>query len=938
MNRPFPLPIRHFGFCLFLTFATFFSMSIAQAPEAAAQEAVAEPAVLTEGATVEGVTEYTLSNGLRVLLVPDASKQTATVNITYFVGSRHEAYGETGMPHLLEHLVFKGTPDHPDIPQELTERGARPNGTTWFDRTNYFETFTATEENLEWALDLESDRMVNSFISGTDLDSEMTVVRNEWESGENSPFGVLMKRTMSTAFQWHNYGNSTIGARADLENVPIERLQAFYRKYYQPDNAMLVIAGRFEPDRAKELVIEKFGAIPRPVREGGNILWPTYTAEPTQDGERTVTLRRVGDTQLVMAVYHIPPGSHDDFAAVDVLSDVLGDEPSGRLYEGLVETGLAARSGAFTYQLREPGALMLYAEVREDGSLANARTALAEVTGDVVTTPPTDEEVERAKASLLTQFDQIVKNSERLALNLTEWGSMGDWRLFFLHRDRIKEVLPERVRVVAASYLKPSNRTVGVFIPVDEEPARAEIPEAPDVMALVAGYTGSEEVIEGEEFDPSPANIESRTTRLELDNGFEVALLPKRTRGATVAVSLTLRHGTESALMGRATDATMAGGMLMRGTSTRTREEISDEIDRLKARVSVMGGANSAFARIETTRDNLISVLRLVGDVLTDPVFDAAEWGLLKEERLASIERQMSEPTARASEAFSRHMSPWPEDHPFYSATFEEEVERMNAADLEAARAFHAQFYGAQAGTMAIVGDFDPDEVRVAVEEMFGLWTADSEYVRIPRPFQDIEAADLSIETPDKANAFFLAGQTIEMGDEHPDYPALVLGTYMVGGGFLNSRLAVRIRQEEGLSYGVAAFFSASPLDESGSFAAYAIYAPENAEALEAAFREEVGKVLADGFEAEEVQAAKDGWLDSRNVSRAQDRELASALAGGLFLDRTLEHDAELEARIAALSVEQINAAMRQHIDLSRVTVVKAGDFAGAGEDPELVP
>lgn len=239
---------------------------------------------------------------------------------------------------------------------------------------------------------------------------------------------------------------------------------------------------------------------------------------------------------------------------------------------------------------------------------------------------------------------------------------------------------------------------------------------------------------------------------------------------------------------------------------------------------------------------------------------------------------------------------------------------------------------------MAIVGDFDPDEVLTLVEGLFGSWSAESEYVRIPRPFRDIEAADLSIETPDKANAFFLAGQAIEMGDEHPDYPALVLGTYMLGGGFLNSRLAVRIRQEEGLSYGVAAFFSASPLDESGSFASYAIYAPENVEALESAFREEIERMLDDGFEAEEVQAAKDGWLDSRNVSRAQDRELASSLSGGLFLGRTLEHDAELEARIADLSVDEINEAMRRHIDLSRITVVKAGDFAGVSQDPELVP
>ncbi|MGZ3457795.1 MAG: M16 family metallopeptidase, partial [Archangium sp.] len=192
--------------------------------------------------SVEGITEYRLDNGLRVLLFPDPTKPTVTINVTYFVGSRHEGYGETGMAHLLEHLMFKGTPSHPNVPQELTQRGAHPNGTTWLDRTNYFETLPASDENLSWALGFEADRMVHSFIARKDLDSEMTVVRNELEKGENDPSHILFQRVMSAAFTWHNYAKSTIGARADLEHVPIDRLQAFYRKYYRPDNAMLVIA------------------------------------------------------------------------------------------------------------------------------------------------------------------------------------------------------------------------------------------------------------------------------------------------------------------------------------------------------------------------------------------------------------------------------------------------------------------------------------------------------------------------------------------------------------------------------------------------------------------------------------------------------------------------------------------------------------------------
>jgi len=196
--------------------------------------------VPTKVADVEGISEYRLPNGLRVLLFPDPSKPTITVNITYLVGSRHENYGETGMAHLLEHLLFKGTPKHPNIDQEFNKRGVRFNGTTWLDRTNYYELFQASDDNLAWAIELEADRMVNSNIAKTDLDSEMTVVRNEYESGENSPFGVMLKRIQSIAYDWHSYGRSTIGNKSDIENVRIENLQAFYRMYYQPDNAVLL--------------------------------------------------------------------------------------------------------------------------------------------------------------------------------------------------------------------------------------------------------------------------------------------------------------------------------------------------------------------------------------------------------------------------------------------------------------------------------------------------------------------------------------------------------------------------------------------------------------------------------------------------------------------------------------------------------------------------
>ncbi len=894
-------------------------------------------AQITEGVTVEGITQYTLDNGLEVLLFPDQSKQTATVNVTYFVGSRHESYGETGMAHLLEHLVFKGTPDHPDIPQELTEHGARPNGTTWFDRTNYFETFQATDENLAWAIDLEADRMVNSFISAVDLESEMTVVRNEFELGENNPFGVTMQRTLSTAFVWHNYGKSTIGARADLENVPIERLQEFYRKYYQPDNAMLVVAGKFDQATVLELIVEKFGAIPRPDRTGYMKIWDTYTLDPTQDGERSVTVRRVGDTQLAMAVYKVPAGSDPAFAAVDVAAEVFSAEPSGRLYQALVKPGLAARVGVFGFQLREPGVLLAFAEVRMEGDLDLATLAMIETFETVADQPMTEEEVERAKTKLLKNIELGFNASDRIGMQLSEWSSMGDWRLIFLHRDRIRDVTVEDVQALATAYFKPANRTIGRFIP-SPEPDRAEIPDLLDVAVMVAGYEGMTDVAEGEAFDPSVANIESRTTRTAFDNGFQVALLPKKTRGESVVARGRIHFGGESALMNKATAAQYAGGMLMRGTATKTRQEVEDEFDRLKAQVRVSGSVSSATFSVETTRENLADVLRLIGEVLHQPAFDEAEFTELKEERLAGLERQKSEPIQQGLRAFRRHLTPYPKGHPSYIPTFEEEVVNLSTASVAEAKTFYTDFYGVGTGEVAVVGDFDPEEILPVLEGIFAQWESPQVYQRIAHPYQAVEPTNLTLETPDKASAVFLIGNTMPISDMDEDYPAMVLGDYMLGGGFLNSRLATRIRREDGLSYAVGSQFSAMSQDENGTFLGYAMYAPENVEALEVAFLEEIDRVLADGFTDEEIEAAKAGYLDGRKVSRAQDRELAGGLSGALYDGRTLDYDAEIEAAIAGLTAEDIVTAMRRRLDPSAMSIVKAGDFAKNQEEMEPTP
>jgi zinc protease len=879
------------------------------------------PAGVERVATVEGITEYRLANGLRALLVPDASKSTTTINVTYLAGSRHEGYGETGMAHLIEHLVSYGSPKHPDAKKEQQDRGARRNATTSVDRTNYYETFPASDANLEWALDLESDRMINAPVRKDILDSQMTVVRNEMEAGENNPLGALVQRVMATAYLWHNYGKSTIGARSDVENVPIERLQTFYKMYYQPDNAVVIVAGKFDEALAVRLLAQKFGPIPKPTRA----LARTYTLDPAQDGERSVTVQRVGDIQAVYAAYRVPARSHPEAAAVRLLAQVLGASPAGRLHKALVESKKAVETGGGTRAMNEESVAAFSAIVRKDAPVDDARAAMLTTLDGLAAAPPTAEEVERARADLLRQIELGLNDSEQVGMALSESSAAGDWRLLFIERDGIRKATLEDVRRAAATYFMPVNRTVGVFTPVTTV-VRAEIPRAPDVAALVKDYKGDATASAGEAFDPSPANIDARTARSQFRPGIQVAFLPKKTRGATVVAQLRLNYGDERSLQKRMAAADMTPGILTRGTTKHTRQQIRDEMNRLKANIGVGGGGAGTLVTIQTVRDSLPDALRLAAEILRSPAFPEQEFEQLRQERLAMAEQARSEPAAIAPLAISRHLSPYAADDPRHVPTVDERVEGYKAVTLDDLKRFHRELYGASHAELSIVGDFDADATRRLVEELFGDWTTTAPYTELRRPYQAIAPINESIRTPDKANATVAAGMRFRLSDQDADYPAMVLANYMIG-GHSTSRLYVRIRTKDGLSYGVGSQLSLPAGEGAADFIISAITAPQNAGKVEAAIKEELQRALKDGFAADEVASAKKGWAETQQVSRAQDPELVGRLRAQLHANRTMTFDSELQKKIEALGPDQIVLALRRHLDLAQLSVVKAGDF-----------
>ena len=872
--------------------------------------------------SVEGITEYRMANGLEILLFPDASKPTMTVNVTYKVGSRNEGYGETGMAHLLEHMVFKGSPKHTNIPAELTSHGASPNGSTSYDRTNYFETFAATDENLNWALDLESDRMVNSYIANKDLQSEFTVVRNEFESGENSPSNVLFERIVSTAYLWHNYGKSTIGSREDIEKVPITNLQAFYHKYYQPDNAVLIVVGKFDTEKTLGLITKYFGAIPRPSR----VIDKTYTVEPPQDGERFVELRRAGDVQSVGCAYHICAGTHPDFAAVDVLNEVLTNEPNGRLYQSLVKTGKASNAGGYSAGLHDPGFLFFQADVLKEKSLDEAKRTMFATIDSLNIKPITAEEVDKARTKLMNDYNTLFRNSGRVGTLISEFIGQGDWRTGFIYRDNLQKVTAADVNRVAKTYLMNSNRTYGVFIPTANAP-RVNVPETPDVDKMVDGYKGQAALAAGEEFDPSPANIDKRTEKVTMVSGGKFRLLSKTTRGNTVQANFTVRIGDEASLMNKSAVADLTADMLMHGTQNRSMAQINETLDKLSSKLSISGSGQTINVNITSTRDNLPAVLDLVTEILHQPAFAADEFKTLVNENLAGLEEARSEPQAIAQKQFTILTNTFPKGHILYPMSVDEEVAAYKAVTVDDVKKFYSDYYNGSSATGAVVGDFDATVVKQKLNKMLDNWSAIKSYTRIESPYKDLPAKNEEFKTPDKKNAMYFCGEMIKMRDDNPDYPALNMGNFIFGGGFLNSRLATRIRQKEGISYGVGSFLQPSSLDEKTIFGAYAIYNPENKDKLEAGYKDELKKLVDNGITEDELKAAKTGILQSRQVGRAQDGQLVGKLNNYTFLNRDMVWDGKVDDELQNLTVAQVNAAIKKYINADKIIYVKAGDF-----------
>lgn len=874
---------------------------------------------------IEGIKEYALDNGMKVLLIPDQSQSNMVVNIVYNVGSKDEGYGEKGMAHLLEHMLFKSTKNLGDIKKQLTDKGGIANGTTYYDRTNYYEVFPSNDENLKWAIQMEADRMLNATMLQSDLDKEFSVVRNEFEMGENSPTRVMMEGVFSNAYMWHNYGNSTIGSKEDIERVKAVTLKKFYEKYYQPDNSTLIIAGKFDENNALKYISDYFSVLPKPARELGG----TYTVEPAQNGEKYFEIRRNNESQIVAVGYHTPAYADKDYAAIEALGEILTADPSGYLYKNLVETKKVSSIWNYLPTLRDPGLMYFNFDVSKDKNLDETTQLVKTELDKISTIKFTEDDLKRAKAKLLKNIENSKNNTINFAINLTEIIGAGNYKLAFLYRDNVEALTLADVNRVAQKYFKSNNRTIGIFRPSanEERVLPAEFRDN-QIAALTNNYKGKAIEKEPAPFEASIANLKKNLTEGKLSNGMKYGLINKELKGDKVQGTFRFMLGNEKDLLRKAEVGSLFANLLKAGTKTRTKEQIQDLLDQTKSNLYFNSYGQNLYLSFSTYNEHFPKIMELIKDILNNSTFPQNELEKSVTETNTWLEGQIKDPQAIAQNELQRLANPYPKTSIFYTPSLQEQIDDYKKVTREQVVDFYKNIFGTSNGYGTIIGSLDKNVAAKSLENVFGKLVAKSKFVEVMPTYFETQKADKKIITPDKENAVALGTLSLKMKQDHPDYAALTMANEILGsGGFLTARIPTRLREKEGISYGAGSFIDVPLNNDVASWGYYAILNPTKRDAVENALKEEVAKALKDGFTQEELDANKKSFSNQRTTMLGMENTLVNLVNTKLQYGISLDNFDDVNTKIQALKLDEVNAALRKYISLDKLTSVYAGDF-----------
>jgi zinc protease len=886
--------------------------------------------------TLDGIQEYKLiQNGLRVLLMPNERLPVATVMVTYKVGARNEVAGNTGATHILEHMMFKGTErfnssNGSDYSSVMEGIGARSNATTYFDRTNYYATLPS--EYVAQAIELEADRMRNLRISAEDLASEMTVVRNEYERGENAPVSTLIKEVYAAAFVAHPYGHPTIGWRSDIENTSPEKLRAFYNDFYWPENAVLTVIGGFDTETTLAAIQKFYGAVPKAPKP----IPVLKTTEPKQLGPRRLIIERTGQVGIVMTAFKAPEGVSKDWAALTLIEQIVGADKTGRLYRALEDQGKASSTFTYAPQLRDPSLFILAAYLTPEATHEETETIILEELKKLIGGGVTEDELARAKAVIQANTVYGRDGPYAIADQINEAIAMGDWSNYINLPKAIQNVSAEDIKRVAAKYFVRNNRTTGWFVPLQSN-SNAQV----HLSSHGPKYFRDPEIF-GSESDAPEASIAGSARSAPLVNFSSHMQRTKVGDIELIAIDMPISDvvsfvgsfaaGETLSPIDTPTLAGLTASMLDKGTKRNDRFAIAERLDTLGADISFKASAHSLEFSGKFLRQDAGAVIGLLAEQLREPAFDAAVLETLKSRQSARLLQAIDNPDYRANAQVARLL--YPKGHPNYLNEIAVLLNDLKTTTIEDIAQFHADHYGPKSMCLVFAGDIDFEQLTAAVQFAFDGWSGGVNYpAELPAQLENSEQSK-RIYISDKTSVSVRYAQNTGIQRTDQDYIPFMLGNYILGGSF-NSRLMQEVRKKQGLTYSIRSAHNGDILTP-GNWSLSASFSPALLDQGLAATEAVVTEWLTHGVSEDEVQKAIETRSGAYLVGLSTTGNVARQVLSFVQRGFPPEYIDDYPRHLQAVTTEQVNRTIQQYLKPELNSLVIAGSLDQSTADETL--
>ncbi|VTX66605.1 M16 family metallopeptidase [Acinetobacter ursingii] len=892
----------------------------------------------------KNIEEYKLDNGFRVVLAPNNKENKVFVNTIYFTGSLNDPKGKGGLAHLLEHLAFKGTQDvkGDEFQRRLDQYTLMTNASTEYYSTRYTNIVRPEPQALNEILYLESQRMDKLVLQKKFVPSEIEIVKREREIRMDQPFSVLMDQMFKAAYGNQYLGRLPIGDLPELKSIQLDEVNKFYRTWYAPNNAVMVISGKFDKAEVLKNIDKNFSPIAARTI-------PASVQVPKLDSSKINPRNFLVQKGSDLAKFHIyMNGQNQKIQPALALSPLLYTmQPSGHLYQGLVETGISNAVQSTTWLDQDFNLVFLgaiYAPNNDEKKVES--TLISQVENGKAFD---DTELKRVKTLMQNQADLIMNDATALGSRLSDYivSSKGNWGQYFNDLDAVQKLNVNEVNQTLKQFLMPEHRIAGDIKPTPEEQKKAleqkkqqEKPKTLDQQQAAEEPLKDASIYKQEvsQYVKSSAdylqNTEKKIQRGKLKNGMQYALFPTQTRDDRVYATITLDFGTEKSLFDKGTVLDLTSYLLLRGSDKYTLQQVADKSIEAGGAATATSADNGMTINIQARKDKFEDFFKFVVEVMKHPSFEQTQFDLIKSQSLASLDRPYTEPETVAALNLARLIEIYQPGDLRYHFEPEFAKKQLNQATQAQVKQLYNQFFAMNHAQIAITGDFDAKKMQQFIAQSFGSWSSSQPYQKILSTDTDYPAQKVHALSEQREFGNYQSILTFPVGVDHPDAPALIVFTNILGQSQLSSRLGQELREKNALVYGFGSDLQLDSDTNVGALTIEANYTAGRSEQVSQTVHHVLQKLLQNGVTEQELESAKADILKKRVTTLEDERSIHRMLNSQLERGKNMLDRGQRDRDIAKLSKADIDAVIKKYIKLDHFVEVMADQYGQTVNKP----